>query len=175
MSTLGETDCRNISEISYGQPMAAPHSGWLTREPPLKLHVTILAPLLQKPPLAKDSIAFFLNQPTYLWSRQPRHQSFFIADIHRYIFTLNQATWIFSPSLFRAFSVPNYQSATMPSAQDIASKLAQISAQLNAGGTNAQMKQWYDEYKQLVEELKAAKVMQTTAPKTTCHGNPDDT
>lgn len=63
----------------------------------------------------------------------------------------------------------------MPSAQEIASKLAQISAQLNAGGTNAQMKNWYDEYKQLVEELKAAKAMQTTAPKTTCHGNPDDT
>lgn len=63
----------------------------------------------------------------------------------------------------------------MPSAQEIASKLAQISAQLNAGGTNAQMKEWYDEYKKLVEELEAAKAMQTTAPKTTCHGNPDDT
>lgn len=63
----------------------------------------------------------------------------------------------------------------MPSAQEIASKLAQISAQLTAGGTNAQMKEWYNEYKQLVEELKAAKAMQTTALKTTCHCNPDDT
>jgi len=63
----------------------------------------------------------------------------------------------------------------MPSAQEIASKLAQISAQLIAGGTNAQMKEWYDEYKQLVKELKVAKATQTTAPKATCHGNPDDT
>jgi hypothetical protein len=63
----------------------------------------------------------------------------------------------------------------MPSAQDIASKLAQISAQLTAGGTNAKMKKWYDEYKQLVEELRAAKAIQTTAPKTTCHGNSNDT
>jgi hypothetical protein len=57
----------------------------------------------------------------------------------------------------------------MPSAQEIASKLAQTSAWLNMGGTNAQMKEWYNEYKQLVEELKAAKAVQTTAPKTTCH------
>jgi hypothetical protein len=62
----------------------------------------------------------------------------------------------------------------MPSAQEIASKLAQISAMLTTGGTNAQMKEWYDEYKQLVEELKAAKTMQTTAPKTTGRGNPND-
>lgn len=45
----------------------------------------------------------------------------------------------------------------MPSAQEIASKLAQISARLTAGGTNAQMKEWYDEYKKLDAELKAAK------------------
>lgn len=63
----------------------------------------------------------------------------------------------------------------MPSAEDIASKLAQASAQLTAGGTNAQMKKWYNEYKQLVEELRTAKAIQTTAPKTTCHSNPDDT
>jgi hypothetical protein len=63
----------------------------------------------------------------------------------------------------------------MPSAQEIESKLAEITAQLEAGGTNAQMKKWYDEYKLLVKELKAAKAMQTTAPKTTCNGNPDDT
>jgi hypothetical protein len=69
----------------------------------------------------------------------------------------------------------NCQSATMPSAQEIASKVAQISAQLTVGGTNAQMKKWYNEYKKLLEELKAAKAIQPTAPKTTCHGNPDDT
>jgi hypothetical protein len=63
----------------------------------------------------------------------------------------------------------------MPSAQDIASKMAQISAQLTAGGTNAQMKDWYIEYQELVKELKAAKAMQTTPSKPTCHGNPDDT
>jgi hypothetical protein len=66
----------------------------------------------------------------------------------------------------------------MPSEEEIASKLAQISGQLNAGGPNAQMKKWYNEYKQLHEERKAAKeakAIQTTAPKTTCHCNPDDT
>jgi len=62
----------------------------------------------------------------------------------------------------------------MPSPKDIASKLAQMSAQLTAGGSNAQMKEWYDEYKQLREEAAKAKAMQTTAPKTTCKGNPDD-
>jgi hypothetical protein len=55
----------------------------------------------------------------------------------------------------------------MPSAQEIASKLAQISAQLTMGGTNAQMKEWYEEYKKLDVELKTAKATQTTAPKTT--------
>lgn len=67
----------------------------------------------------------------------------------------------------------------MSSAEDIASKLAQISARLTAGGKNAQMKEWYDEYKKLQAELQAAKARQTTAPKPptepTCHGNPDDT
>jgi hypothetical protein len=62
----------------------------------------------------------------------------------------------------------------MPSAEDIASKLAQISGKLIAGGTNAQMKDWYDEYKELVKECKVAKAM-NTAPKATCHSNPDDT
>jgi hypothetical protein len=63
----------------------------------------------------------------------------------------------------------------MPSTQEIASKLAHVIGQLNAGGTNAEMRKWYEEYKQLVEEDKAAKAMQKTAPKTTCHGNPNDT
>ncbi len=68
----------------------------------------------------------------------------------------------------------------MPSAQDIASKLAQISAKLTAGGKNAQMKEWYDEYKKLKAELEAElEAPQTTAPKTprepSCHSNPDDT
>ena len=39
---------------------------WLTREPPLRLHVTILAPLLQKTTLGKDSVACFLPQSTNL-------------------------------------------------------------------------------------------------------------
>jgi hypothetical protein len=47
-----------------------------------------------------------------------------------------------------------------------ASKLAGISGWLTAGGTNAQMKEWYEEYKILKEELKAANAIQTTAPKT---------
>lgn len=55
----------------------------------------------------------------------------------------------------------------MPSAQEIASKLAQISAQLTMGGTNAQMKEWYTEYKKLNEELKEAKAQQTKAPPST--------
>jgi hypothetical protein len=37
------------------------------------------------------------------------------------------------------------------------------------------MKKWYNKYKKLLEELKAAKAIQPTAPKTTCHSNPDDT
>ncbi|EFY87821.1 hypothetical protein MAC_06188 [Metarhizium acridum CQMa 102] len=53
----------------------------------------------------------------------------------------------------------------MPSAQDIASKLAYITGQLTAGGTNAQMKAWYDEYKKLNVELKEAKAMQKKNPK----------
>jgi hypothetical protein len=63
----------------------------------------------------------------------------------------------------------------MPSAEEIASKLAEISALLTAGGTNVQMKKWYYEHQKLSEELKAAKAIQKTARKTTCHGNPDDT
>jgi hypothetical protein len=62
----------------------------------------------------------------------------------------------------------------MPSAQEIESKLAEISAMLTTGGTNAQMKEWYDEYKQLVEELKATKATQTTPAKTTGNGNPNN-
>ena len=40
------------------------------------------------------------------------------------------------------------------SEKDIASKLAEIKAKLTAGGTNADMKEWYTEYKSLTEELK---------------------
>lgn len=52
----------------------------------------------------------------------------------------------------------------MSSAQEVASKLAEITAKLEGGGTNGQMKEWYDEYKELVKELKAAKATQTTTP-----------
>lgn len=62
----------------------------------------------------------------------------------------------------------------MPSAQEIAAKLAHISGQLIPVGKNAQMKEWYMEYEQLVidlkaakDELKAAMAMQTTASKST--------
>lgn len=55
----------------------------------------------------------------------------------------------------------------MPSAQDIASKLAYISGQLAAGGTNKQMLEWWGEYKKLDKELKVAKATQATAPDTT--------
>ncbi|KAK1768119.1 hypothetical protein QBC33DRAFT_569161 [Phialemonium atrogriseum] len=44
----------------------------------------------------------------------------------------------------------------MLSAKEIASKKAQVFAQLTAGGTNAQMKEWYQEYKKLDDEFKAA-------------------
>lgn len=46
---------------------------------------------------------------------------------------------------------------TMPSKQEIAARLAHISALLTAGGKNAQMKEWYYEYKRLDAELKVAK------------------
>ncbi len=55
----------------------------------------------------------------------------------------------------------------MPSAQDIASKLAYITGQLTAGGTNKQMLEWWREYKKLNEELKEAKATEATAPDTT--------
>lgn len=45
----------------------------------------------------------------------------------------------------------------MTSMQDIASKLAYIKGQLTAGGTNAQMKERYFEYKKLTAELDEAK------------------
>ena len=54
----------------------------------------------------------------------------------------------------------------MPSAGDIAAKLAEISGLLNSGGTNAQMKEWYFEYKRLSTELEEAKATQTAAPTT---------
>lgn len=54
----------------------------------------------------------------------------------------------------------------MSSAADIASKLAHITGLLNAGGTNAQMKTWYDEYKKLNAELKAAKAAQVASTRT---------
>lgn len=53
----------------------------------------------------------------------------------------------------------------MPSAQDIASRLAYITGLLSAGGTNAQMKGWYEEYKKLNVELKEAKALQAKNPK----------
>lgn len=55
----------------------------------------------------------------------------------------------------------------MTSAEDIASKLAHISGLLNAGGTNAQMKEWYEEYKKLNVELEQAKASQTKESKAT--------
>lgn len=55
----------------------------------------------------------------------------------------------------------------MTSAEDIASKLAYVTGQLNARGTNAQMREWYTEYKKLKEELKAAEAMRTTTASTT--------
>ncbi|KAM3513137.1 hypothetical protein MY11210_003249 [Beauveria gryllotalpidicola] len=60
----------------------------------------------------------------------------------------------------------------MSSVKDIRSKLAHITGKLTAGGTNAQMKEWYDEYKILNEELKAveaaeaAKAANATSPTT---------
>lgn len=51
----------------------------------------------------------------------------------------------------------------MPSIEDIASKKAQIEAKLTAGGKNAQMKEWYTEYKKLQAELQAAKAARTNA------------
>lgn len=57
--------------------------------------------------------------------------------------------------------VPSRWVLAMPSAQDIASKLAHITGLLNAGGTNAQMKEWYEEYKKLRVELEQAKALQT--------------
>ncbi|KAK2591038.1 hypothetical protein QQS21_011270 [Conoideocrella luteorostrata] len=56
------------------------------------------------------------------------------------------------------------------SAADIASKLAYITGQLHAGGTNAQMKEWYEEYKKLNVELQATKAAQ--AAKTHATGPP---
>ncbi|AEO63212.1 uncharacterized protein THITE_2108136 [Thermothielavioides terrestris NRRL 8126] len=51
----------------------------------------------------------------------------------------------------------------MTSAQDIASKLAYVSGQLNAGGKNKQMLEWFREYKKLREELKQAKAAEAKA------------
>ncbi|UNI16353.1 hypothetical protein JDV02_002790 [Purpureocillium takamizusanense] len=51
----------------------------------------------------------------------------------------------------------------MTSMQDIASKLAYIKGQLTAGGTNAQMKEWYTEYKTLNKELEEAKAAKSKA------------
>jgi len=71
----GESPLRrfeHILEISYGQPMAKlPHhtrirAWWLTHSPPLRLHVTILAPLLQNPPSHRFRrlLSSSINQPT---------------------------------------------------------------------------------------------------------------
>jgi ABC-type uncharacterized transport system ATPase subunit len=63
----------------------------------------------------------------------------------------------------------------MPSAQDIASKLAYITGQLTAGGDNQQMKESYMEYKKLKKELEEAKATETTAPETTTKEAPETT
>ncbi|KGQ11681.1 hypothetical protein BBAD15_g2598 [Beauveria bassiana D1-5] len=62
----------------------------------------------------------------------------------------------------------------MTSVKDIKSKLAEITGKLTAGGTNAQMKEWYQEYNKLNAELKAAeaaeaaKATSSTALKMAC-------
>ena len=55
----------------------------------------------------------------------------------------------------------------MPSAQDIASKMAYISGRLTAGGRNKEMLEWLREYKKLKEELEEAKATEATASDTT--------
>lgn len=52
----------------------------------------------------------------------------------------------------------------MSSIADITSKLAYITGKLTAGGTNAEMKEWYDEHKKLNEELVAAKALDKAPP-----------
>ncbi|KAH9214911.1 hypothetical protein DL95DRAFT_299830 [Leptodontidium sp. 2 PMI_412] len=51
----------------------------------------------------------------------------------------------------------------MPSKQEIASKLAYLSGQLNAGGRNKQMMEWWREYQKLKEEFEEAKAREATA------------
>ncbi|KAK8143938.1 hypothetical protein G3M48_006536 [Beauveria asiatica] len=55
----------------------------------------------------------------------------------------------------------NLTAAELPSEKDIASKQAQISAMLTAGGTNARMKELWLEYQKLDAERKAAKAAST--------------
>ncbi|KAI1291673.1 hypothetical protein F5Y03DRAFT_376095 [Xylaria venustula] len=52
----------------------------------------------------------------------------------------------------------------MPSAKDIASKLAYVNGMLIAGGTNKQMREWWTEYKKLSEELKETKAAGVSTP-----------
>lgn len=52
---------------------------------------------------------------------------------------------------------------SLPSARDIASKTAEISAKLTAGGTNTQMREWYFEYKELRVELETAKAREAAS------------
>lgn len=63
----------------------------------------------------------------------------------------------------------------MPSVQDIASKLAYITGQLTAGGTNKQMLEWWRDYKNLNEELKEAKATEATAADTTAKESSETT
>lgn len=56
-----------------------------------------------------------------------------------------------------------FQTSTkMPTKEEIAAKLAETTGKLTAGGTNAQMKEWYTEYKQLYQELKDAKAKEAS-------------
>lgn len=60
----------------------------------------------------------------------------------------------------------------MPSVEDIESKKAEMTAKLTAGGKNAEMMEWYAEYKRLDAELVAAKAARVEAASNSAAQNP---
>jgi hypothetical protein len=57
------------------------------------------------------------------------------------------------------------EASTLPSVEDIESKMTEITAKLTARGTTTGMMEWTSEYKKLDAELKAAKDIREDATK----------
>lgn len=50
----------------------------------------------------------------------------------------------------------------MTTPEELAAQMAHLSGKMTAGSTNAQMKEWYMEYKRLERQFKASRVNRTS-------------